>query len=42
MSDQGVNGDYTTPSSGTEETRDAMYGQISGASIVFIKDVQKI
>lgn len=32
----------TTPTSGTEDTRDAVYGQIKGTSIVFIKDVGKI
>ena len=42
MSDQGVNGNWETPSSGSETTRDATYGQINGSSIVFIKDVQKI
>lgn len=38
----GVNGDWTTPTSGSEETGDAIYGQIRGTSIVFIKDVGKI
>lgn len=38
----GVNGDWATPTSGSEETGDAIYGQIRGTSIVFIKDVGKI
>lgn len=32
----------TTPTSGTEDARNAIYGQIKGTSIVFIKDVGKI
>jgi hypothetical protein len=36
------NNDYTTPSSGDETSKDAVYGQIKGTSIVFIQDVQKI
>lgn len=42
ISSTGVNGDYTTPSSGTEDGGNAIYGQIKGTSIVFIKDVGKI
>lgn len=38
----GVDGNWTTPTSGSEETGDAIYGQIKGTSIVFIKDVGKI
>ena len=34
--------DPTTPSSGSEDTGTAMYGQIYGTSIVFIKDSQQI
>lgn len=32
----------TTPTSGEEDARNAIYGQIKGTSIVFIKDVGKI
>ena len=32
----------TTPTSGKEEDGTAIYGQIKGTSIVFIKDVSKI
>lgn len=41
---QGVGSEtnITTPTSGSEETHDAIYGQIRGTSIVFIKDVGKI
>lgn len=42
ISEQGVNGNYSTPSSGSEEIGDSVYGQILGASIVFIKDRQMI
>lgn len=42
ISSTGVNGNYTTPSSGTEDAGNAVYGQIKGSSIVFIKDVGKI
>jgi hypothetical protein len=37
-----VNGNYSKPSSGKEEDGTAVYGQIKGTSIVFIKDVGKI
>ena len=42
ISESGVNGDYTTPSSGSESDGNAIYGQIKGTSIVFIQDVQRI
>ena len=42
ISATGVNGDYTKPSSGTEDGGNAVYGQIKGSSVVFIKDVGKI
>ena len=42
MSSSGVNGDYTTPSSGKAGSGSAVYGQIKETSIVFIQDVQKI
>lgn len=32
----------TTPTSGSEDTRNAVYGQIKGSSIVFIKDTKQI
>lgn len=32
----------TTPTEGSEDTGGAIYGQIKGSSVVFIKDVQKI
>ena len=32
----------TIPSEGTESDRDAIYGQIKGSSIVFIKDSKEI
>lgn len=32
----------STPTSGTEENNNAIYGQIKGTSIVFIKDTQQI
>lgn len=32
----------TTPTSGSEESRNAVYGQIKGSSIVFIKDTKQI
>ena len=38
----GSEANVTTPTSGTEEGGDAIYGQIKGTSIVFIKDVGKI
>ena len=41
---QGVGSEenITTPTSGKEEDGTAIYGQIKGTSIVFIKDVSKI
>ena len=41
---QGVGSEenITTPTSGKEEDGTAIYGQIKGTSIVFIKDVGKI
>lgn len=42
ISGTGVNGNYTVPSSGTEDDGTAIYGQIKGTSIVFIKDVCKM
>lgn len=42
ISQNGVNNNWETPTSGSEETGDAIYGQIRGTSIVFIKDVGKI
>ena len=42
ISPNGVNGNWETPTSGSEDTGDAIYGQIRGTSIVFIKDVSKI
>lgn len=42
ISSNGVNGNWETPTSGSEDAGDAIYGQIKGTSIVFIKDVGKI
>ena len=42
ISESGVNGNYTTPSSGTAGSGSALYGQIKETSIVFIQDVQRI
>ena len=42
ISQDGVNGNYSTPSDGKESDGTAVYGQLLGTSIVFIKDVQKI
>lgn len=42
MSANGVNGNDTTPSSGSEAEGNAEYGQIKGTSIVFIKDSNEI
>ena len=43
ISPDGVNGNWETPNPGTfEEDGTAIYGQIRGTSIVFIKDVGKI
>ena len=42
MSSDGVNGNYTKPSSGTAGSGSALYGQVKETSIVFIQDVQKI
>lgn len=42
ISQDGVNGNYSVPSSGSETDGTAVYGQLLGTSIVFIKDVQKI
>lgn len=42
ISQDGVNGNYSIPSSGKEIDGTAVYGQLLGTSIVFIKDVQKI
>lgn len=42
ISQDGVNGNYSNPSSGNESDGTAVYGQLLGTSIVFIKDVQKI
>ena len=42
ISQNGVNGNWEVPSEGSEEGGTAIYGQIKGTSIVFIKDVQKI
>lgn len=42
ISQDGVNGNYSTPSGGKESDGTAVYGQLLGTSIVFIKDVQKI
>lgn len=42
MSANGVNGNPNTPTSGSEETGNAEYGQIKGTSIVFIKDSGEI
>lgn len=38
----GGEANITTPTSGKEEDGTALYGQIKGTSIVFIKDVGKI
>ena len=38
----GNEANVTTPTSGKEEDGTALYGQIKGTSIVFIKDVGKI
>ena len=38
----GSESNITTPTSGKEEDGTALYGQIKGTSIVFIKDVGKI
>lgn len=43
ISPNGVNGNWETPNPGTyEDDGTAVYGQIKGTSIVFIKDVGKI
>ena len=42
ISSEGVNGNYTTPSTSATSTSPALYGQIKETSIVFIQDVQKI
>lgn len=42
ISQDGVNGNYSVPSSGSETDGTAVYGQLLGTSIVFIKDVRKI
>lgn len=42
ISSEGVNGNYTTPSTNATSTSPALYGQIKETSIVFIQDVQKI
>lgn len=42
MSANGVNGDTSNPSSGTETDGSAEYGQIKGTSIVFVKDSKEI
>lgn len=42
MSQNGVNGDYSTPSSGSESDGNAIYGQIMGSSIVYIEDSKEI
>lgn len=42
ISQDGVNGNYSVPSSGSETDGTAVYGQLLGTSIVFIKDVQKV
>lgn len=42
MSQNGVNGDYSTPSSGSESGGNAVYGQIMGSSIVYIEDSKEI
>lgn len=38
----GSEANITTPTEGSEDTGDAIYGQIKGSSVVFIKDVQKM
>lgn len=42
MSQDGVNNDPENATSGSEDTHDAVYGQIKGNSIVFIKDSKEI
>ena len=42
MSQNGVNGDVFTPSSGSETDGTATYGQVKGTSIVFVKDSGEI
>lgn len=42
ISNTGVNGNYTTPSTSATSSSPALYGQIKETSIVFIQDVQKI
>lgn len=42
MSANGVNGNVDTPTSGKEEDGTATYGQVRGASIVFIEDSKEI
>jgi hypothetical protein len=42
MSQNGVNESPDVPTEGTESTHDAIYGQIKGNSIVFIKDSGEI
>lgn len=42
MSANGVNNSIDTPTSGSEETGNAEYGQIKGTSIVFVKDSKEI
>lgn len=37
-----VNGDFLTPSSGSELTKDARYGNLYGTDLVFIKDTGEI
>ena len=38
----GSKDNITTPTSGSETNHDAIYGQIKGNSIVFIKDTKQI
>ena len=38
----GSEANITIPTEGSEDTGDAIYGQIKGSSVVFIKDVQKM
>lgn len=42
MSQDGVNENPDTPTSGSETNHDAVYGQIKGNSIVFVKDTKEI